>query len=405
MTADARVPGVYREELFPVPQPVLLTGVPVFLGKAARGPADTPIMLSAWPQFAAQFGGSPTGYLQYAVRAFFENGGRLCYVVRLDTEPSSPEALTLAALRSGLDAAAALDDVDLVCAPDLAQETMTLTGVSTALSTRYMVDTELQRAVLDHCRQCGDRFAILDGSPDDDVEQTLARRSALHSSYGALYVPWVVAAGEDRRLKGVPPCGHIAGIYARGDARVGVHKAPANEVVEGALDVLSVPQWPDQGPLGVGRPLTRNEEAWLFEQGVNYIRPFIGRGIRVWGARTLSDDPGWRYVGVRRLFLTAGRWLRRFMAQLAFEPNTIRLWARIMRELSAYFDTLYRTGALAGAHPQQAYYVKCDRETNPPEVIERGEVVTEIGLAPTTPNEFIVARIVRTSGGASIEIA
>jgi phage tail sheath protein FI len=392
MTNDLGVPGVYWRDIVHEPRPELITGVPVFLGRAAGDrPPNTPVLLSSGPQFETIF--VPTSndrqndvgpYLRYAVRGFFENGGLLCYVIPLAVGANTLEASSEGALRAGLAAAAALEAVDLVCAPDLVDLS------ATSANGQRDIDPKLQRRVLDHCQVTGDRFAILDGGPNNSVDDIRTRRNALQADYGALYFPWVSVMREDGSNLAVPPCGHIAGIYARSDQRVGVHKAPANEIVEGVLDTVVA---------GVPTPA---DDALLFGTGANYIRPFGGRGIRVWGARTLSADPAWQYVHIRRLFLTVGRWLERFMARLVFEPNDVRLWARIMRELSAYFDELFRQGALKGMRPEQAYYVKCDTETNPPERIERGELVTEIGLSPAVPSEFIVARIIHGPSGLSI---
>ena len=189
----------------------------------------------------------------------------------------------------------------------------------------------------------------------------------------------------------VPPCGHLAGVYARSDQRVGVHKAPANEVVKGALDL--------RADLGV------DDVGTLYAQGVNCVRALPGRGIRAWGARTLADDLAWRPVSARRVFLTIGRWLELFMAGLAYEPNDVRLWVRVTRELTAYLDGLFDRGALNGSRPDQAFFVKCDSETNPPEVLDVGQVVTYVGLSLAAPAEFVVVRIIHGASGVSIQPA
>ena len=137
--------------------------------------------------------------------------------------------------------------------------------------------------------------------------------------------------------------------------------------------------------------------------GINCLRSFPGRGIRIWGARTLSSIEAWTYINVRRLFLTAGRWIARNMAGLVFEPHDLRLWVRIGRDLSAYFNDLFRRGALKGHSAAEAFYVKCDEDTNPPEVRDAGMVVTEIGLAPVVPNEFVVVRITHGPSGVAID--
>jgi phage tail sheath protein FI len=246
--------------------------------------------------------------------------------------------------------------------------------------------------VLEHCDRLGDRLAILDSVPSADV---VAQARGLGGTNGALYYPWVRATdgsiGGDRF---VPPCGHVAGVYADTDQRIGVQKAPANEVLNGVLD-LEV-------------SLTDAQQCDIAQRGldvgvnVNCLRALPGRGIRVWGARTLSRDPNWTYVNVRRLFLTAGRWIQRNLAGAMFEPNDPGLWARITRELSAYFEDLFRRGALRGLTAQQAFYVKCDAETNPPDRREAGTVVTEIGLAPAAPGEFVVVQIIHSPSAVSI---
>src|SRR6185295_5493572 len=152
------------------------------------------------------------------------------------------------------------------------------------------------------------------------------------------------------------------------------------EVVEGVLDLQAVLTAQDVGTLHAG--------------GVNGLRAVPGRGIRVWGARTLAADPAWRDITARRTVLTVRRWLQRFMEGLVYEPNDVRLWVRIMRELTAYLDALFQRGALKGRSPAEAFYVKCDSETTPPEVVDAGLVVTQLGLALATPAEFVDVRVI-----------
>jgi len=359
----------------------LRTGVPAFVGFTASAPDKqfaVPHRLTLWSQFEAHFERLPAaGYLAYAVRGFFDNQGSLCYVVPLQrqTSVSNKEALC-----QGLEVLKALDTIDLVCAPDIMLEPATARA--------------MQAKVLKHCQNLGDRFAILDALPNLDTHTVLQQRQGLVGNNGALYYPWVKVSGAGF----VPPCGHVAGVYARSDQRVGVHKAPANEVLEGVLD-LGV-----QGGKGTWQPatLTDTQLGELNHQGVNCLRAFPGRGIRVWGARTLCRDPAWAYVSVRRLFLTAGRWVERHLAEIAFEPHDARLWARIERELTVYFTGLLQRGALHGRTAQEAFYIKCDAETNPPDVRDRGEVISEIGLAPAAPNEFVVVRLTHGPGGITV---
>lgn len=375
-----KTPGVYREEVFPKPSPELRTGVPAFLGLADRGELNTLQIITLWSEFEQYFGPPlPSGHLAYSVRGFFENGGRLCYVVRLDPIVSAEEAL-----RRGLDELARADTIDLVCAPDI----MRPRGSHGLPPDRYEVG-KMQSEVLRHCDQLEDRFAILDSLPRANGEEVSQQRGTLSGQNGALYYPWVRVPGGPAWTDGfVPPCGHVAGVFALTDERVGVHKAPANEVLEGVSD-LEV-------------NLSHAQQALLNPEGINCLRSFPGRGLRVWGARTLSDDPAWTYVNVRRLFLTVGRWIERNMAAAAFEPHGPGLWARLGRELTAYFHELFRKGALMGPTAEEAFYVKCDGETNPAEMREAGMVVTEVGLTPSVPGEFVAVRIIHSASGVSI---
>jgi phage tail sheath protein FI len=316
------------------------------------------------------FGPAP-GHLGHAVRGFFENGGVLCHVLRLDDA-----ATPVAALRAGL---ARLDDldVDLVCAPD-AVTAPDVAGV-----------TALQGELLDHCARAGDRLAILDVVLTSEERVVREQRTALSGRDAALYHPWLWVDVDGGDARYVPPCGHVAGAYSRSDRRVGVHKAPANDPVEGVLDLRVNHTAPEVGA--------------LLADGVNCLRALPGRGIRVWGARTLSDDPVWQHVGARRVFHALSRWIERFLSDLAHEPNDVRLWVRIMRELSAHLQNLHARGALRGRTPDEAFFVKCDSETNPPEVVAAGMAVADVGLALNAPAEFVVTRIVHGTSGVTVE--
>jgi phage tail sheath protein FI len=372
---EKRHPGVYREETFGSARRMrFFTGVPAFLGltpSAPRsGPAKryAPVLLSLWPQFEHHIG-KPRGdsFLSYAVRGFFENGGRRCYVVPLEDN-------TLISLMKGLEAIEPMNTVDLVCTPDL------VTDKDTAFDS--------QQVVVDHCERLGDRFAILDSLRGDNSDQVWQQWSDIDGRNGAIYYPWVKVPGYDGGYDLVPPCGHVAGVYARTDRLRGVHKAPANEILEGVV--------------GLERVLTNREQDDLNPKRVNCLRSFPGRGIRVWGARTLSGQTAWTYVNVRRVFLTAVRWIDWNMWDVVFESSKPSLWARIERELTTYFMGQFRAGALKGGTPQEAFYVKCNAETNPPELRDSGQVVTEIGLAPTVPYEFVVIRLIHGARGVTI---
>jgi phage tail sheath protein FI len=375
MATNYPIPGVYLEQVLPTPVPEFLTGIPAFLGFVkARNDDDInkPKRLTLWPQFEGYFGqlqSSLPNYLGYAVRGFFENGGRLCYVVPLGHQA------TLAAFKAGLEALEAFEGIDLICAPDIM-----------LLNQSEQVDA--QAAIIEHCEKLGDRFAILDAQNVSAREiQQLTQQ--LTSDSAAMYAPWLkVQDSQDY----VPPCGHVAGIFASSDRAGGIHQSPANYVLEGVLD-LSFNFSNDE----LQRLNPQDESG-----GVNCIRALTGRGIRIWGTRTLSQDQNWRYINVRRLFINVHRWIERNLSDVVFEPNDIKLWVRIERELTHYFESLFEQGALKGATNEEAFYVKCDAETNPPESLDSGQVVTEIGLAPVIPSEFIIVRLIQGSSGVAI---
>jgi phage tail sheath protein FI len=249
---------------------------------------------------------------------------------------------------------------------------------------------KVQQHMLKHCAEHGDRLAILDAFPSSDrqsleqqINQLTPERTDAERANAAFYYPWIRVSGTSpenlSKNRFVPPCGHMAGIFARSDRERGVFKAPANEEILGAIDLEIA--------------LDNSTQSELNAQGINCLRAFPGRGIRIWGARTLSQDPNWRYLNVRRLFLTLKRWIDLNMGWATFEPNTPPLWNRIQRELSTCLTQLWRQGALKGETQDQAFYVKCDATTNLPENREYGKVFTEIGLAPSFPAEFITVQI------------
>jgi hypothetical protein len=381
-------PGVYKEEIFPTPERHLETGVPVFVGYSDPPPRPHKELvvsdpLRTWAEFQGYDwrGGwkpIPDGYVSAAVQGFFRNGGRQCRVALIPDGESMASAFDADKALSHL-----LDDVDLVCVPDI-MLARAAGGTPNPADVRTM-----QKAVTEYCDRMGDRFAILDSLPGAEPKDVLAQRQGLTSMNAALYYPWVqVYPDAVEAHRRVPACGHVAGVYAATDDKVGVHKAPANQQLEGVVDLE--------------RDVTAADQETLNPKGVNCIRAFAGRGIRVWGARTLSGLTPWTYVNVRRLFITAARWIDRNLADAAFEPNTPELWARIERDLNVYFSDLYRLGALKGESAEEAFYVKCDEETNRQEHRDTGAVVTEIGLSPTVPNEFVVVRIIHTTSGVTI---
>ncbi len=299
---------------------------------------------------------------------------------------ASEDYLGNEAARSGIAGLAALPDVTMVAVPDLMAAYKA--GQLDADGVRVV-----QGALVEHCERQKDRMAILDtpkGLNAQQVHEWVTEKARFSSAYATVYWPWLAFYDpQAKRPRLMPPSGAMAGIWGRNDETRGVHKAPANEVVAGALDLeINV---------------TCGEHDALNPAGINVIRAFPGRGIVVWGARTLADDSSWRYVNVRRLFnyvessiLTGTQWT-------VFEPNDLDLWQRIKRTVVAFLLGLWRDGALFGATPDQAFYVKCDEETNPPDVIDAGFVVIEVGIAPVKPAEFVVFRISQLPTGGAVQ--
>ena len=234
-----------------------------------------------------------------------------------------------------------------------------------------------------------DRFAILDGMLSATAEMTTdgtAGASLGTSNYAAVYYPWIqVNDPATGTLVTVPPSGHVAGVYARVDATRGVHKAPAAEVVKGAM--------------ALPRLVTRAEQDGLNPQGVNIIRNLDGN-IKVWGGRTLGGDANgeWKYINVRRTFLYLRKSIDQGTQWAVFEPNNQELWQKIVRNISAFLTTVWRSGALFGVTTQEAVFVRCDASTNPPELRDLGQVVTEIGVSVVKPSEFVIFRISQWGG-------
>jgi phage tail sheath protein FI len=287
--------------------------------------------------------------------------------------------------RTGFSGLEAIDDITIVAVPDLMSAYQ-----------RGAIDLEtvhsVQQAVITHCELMGNRMAVLDPPPAlkaQQIKDWRQNQAGYDSKYATLYWPWAKTFDPPTgRNIMVPPSGHAAGIWARTDEARGVHKAPANEVVRGAIALETA--------------ITKAEHDMLNPIGVNCLRSFPGRGIRIWGARTMSSDPAWRYVNVRRLFNYMEESILNGTQWVVFEPNDDALWARIRRTISAFLVNEWRKGALFGLTPDEAFFVKCDRETNPAEAIDAGQVTCQIGIAPVKPAEFVVFQLSQFSGGTSL---
>ncbi len=236
---------------------------------------------------------------------------------------------------------------------------------------------EVRESLLIHCDQMRTRFAVLDPPPNKSVTEIMAFRAPIASKYAALYYPWLTVNSVNGPVD-VAPSGHMAGLYARVDNDRGVHKAPANEVLRGIS--------------GLADDINQREQDLLNPVGINALRFFANRGNLVWGARTLSADPEWRYVNVRRLFLNIEESIRRGTQWVVFEPNAEDLWARVRQSVTDFLDVFWRVGALEGTTQQQAFFVRCDRSTMTEADIAAGRLVVEIGIAPVKPAEFVIFR-------------
>lgn len=404
--AQYLAPGVYVEEVASGIKPIAGVGTSTagFVGVVADGaatpllpgsldthyalaPANAAQLVTSWEAFTRLFGDiQPANLvLAHAVYGFFNNGGSRCWVTRI--------AAAAAAQPDTAGAGPVAADIDTVPPAD----------VTTALATFKPIDEiaivvvpgatsdAAQNAVLDHCEDVNlqDRFAVLDGRRTDQATKAAIQGGTRDSSYGAIYHPWVrVYDPVSNALLTVPPSGYVAGVYARVDTDRGVHKAPANEVIRGALDLVI--------------PVSREDQAGLNPEDINVIRKF-GPNITIYGAHTLAgkEDPEWRYVNVRRLFLFLRDSIQSGVQWTVFEPNDMALWGKLRRNVGAFLTNVWRSGALVGATPQDAFYVRCDETLNTPDVQALGQVIVEVGVAPVKPAEFVIFRISQWAGPAA----
>lgn len=273
-------------------------------------------------------------------------------------------------MRKGLTAFKGIDDISLVYAPNA-----------------YAVPG-LVSSLISHCESLRYRFAILDAKQADSNVSGIDPRSANPTDFAAFYYPWIkIINPETGMLQLMPPGGYVAGVYSRSDTERGVHKAPANEIVQGASDLEF--------------QIMKGEQDVLNPRGVNVIRAFPGRGIRIWGARTLSSNTLWKYINVRRLFIYIEASIERGTQWVVFEPNDARLWARVKATINQFLTGVWRSGALMGATPEEAFFIKCDRSTMTQDDIDNGRLICIIGIAPVKPAEFVIFRIAQWQGGSA----
>jgi phage tail sheath protein FI len=369
-------PGIHLEEITPAgPISGAGTSVAALIGTSATLPTGDalgkPVPVTSWRAYTNVLGEYKAALmLPHAVRGFFDNGGSFAYVVPIKDAGG---------LDGALEQLTRLPDVSVVCVPGL-------------------VDAAAQKdKVIKHCEDMGDRFAVLDGAQDatplkpDGALQTQRAGLLSRNGFGALYWPWILvpdpAAATPTTIP-VAPSGHVAGVMARCDNTVGVHKAPANEPVRGAV--------------GLAYSLNDTEQGALNARNINALRRFPGGPPLVWGARTLTDGVPWRFVNVRRLVCYIEDSLIEGLRWAVFEPNNTALWKGLERSITEFLTRVWESGGLFGRSAKEAFYVTIDESLNPAPVRERGEVYIEIGLAVTRPAEHVILRLGLWDGGAKI---
>jgi phage tail sheath protein FI len=363
-------PGVYAEETSYRRRSIeaASTDLTLFVGMLPGDPDPAPRVVTSWHAFVDAWGSSSRidlggitfpNYLAYAAHAYFENGGsELCVV------PVGGASDYAAALASSL----ALADISLVHAP----------GAS-----MWAQREAIEDLLVAHVDDAPGRFLILDPPAAQDLAQVRAQRARLDTPHAALYYPWVVAddalATAGAASIALPPGGFICGIHVRTALEQGLHKPPTNSEVRGALDFET--------------RLNRLQQELLNPEGINCLRAFEGRGLRVWGARTMSSDPEWKYINVRRYFDYLQRSLDRGTRWAVFERNDEPLWGHLRSVIDAFLLDEWRNGALQGSKPEQAWFARCDRSTMTQDDIDQGRLVCVVGVAPLKPAEFVVFRL------------
>jgi uncharacterized protein len=366
-------PGVYIEEIATSRSiEGVSTNVAAFIGTAGGGSLHVPVLVTSRLEFIREFGDGTL--LASAVAGFFANGGMRCFIVRVPAGGVDAAFIGTdggSGQRTGMQVLREIPEASIVAIPGIAS-------------------VPVQQALLVLCAELDTCFAILDPPRGATVQEVRGHRVKLSSrvGFGALYFPWLMVQPSGTLPPvSVPPSGHVAGIYARNDILRGVHKAPANEIVEGIA--------------GLSLSVEKGEQDLLNPEGINVIRHLPGRGIRVWGARTLATDPEFRYVNVRRLFIYMEESIRRGTEWAVFEQNGPPLWGRVAQAAESFLFNIWRDGTLMGTKPDEAYFVKCDRTTMTQDDLDAGRLICLIGVAPVKPAEFVIFRIGQKTGAAS----
>ncbi|MCE1204360.1 MAG: phage tail sheath subtilisin-like domain-containing protein [Holophagaceae bacterium] len=383
-------PGVFVEETSFRSQAIqgIDTTTAAFVGPTRKGPyGNRPSLLTSLVDFQRIYGSfadllvsGPAelkrNHVAHAVQAYFANGGRRLYVAR--TRPNRTRTLpTPADYAAALATLQPLEDLSTVAAP----------GYSVRKATEPTAREAIQGQLVAFAEQAGTyRFAVLDAPPACTLSDIRGIRSRLDSSHAALYYPWVTVANplagtssKQPATLDLPPSGFLCGIYAATDLARSVSKAPANAVIVGAL--------------GLEQAITLGQQEILNPEGINCLRFFEGRGNLVWGARTVSSDPEWKYLNVRRYFNYLEGSIDRGTQWAVFEPNGEALWANLRRTIEDFLYHEWQNGTLMGTKPAEAFFVRCDRSTMTQSDLDQGRLVCLIGVAPLKPAEFVIFRM------------
>jgi phage tail sheath protein FI len=345
---------------------------------------ETPLVLNAAGLRAARLTGHLIGLADWQAKLASSAADRLISVETFEltggNDGQRPTAATYAGaenaatgIKSGLISLEDLEEISIVAAPGYSFD-------YNDYANRLAVIQQINQHLITHCETMRYRVAVLDSPNNQPLSGVRDYRAVLDSKYAALYYPWVRIFDPvgDRELD-VPPSGFITGIYARNDNQIGVHKAPANEVVRGAI--------------GLEILINKAQQDVLNPLGINCLRYFEGRGNRVWGARTVSSDPEWKYLNIRRYFVYLEASIDYSTQWAVFEPNGEALWANVRRTVESFLETEWREGRLAGASIAEAYFVRCDRSTMTQNDLDNGRMICLIGVAPLYPAEFVIFRI------------
>lgn len=406
-------PGVFVEEVSFRARSIagVGTSTAAFVGPARQGPLGaTPVLVTSFCEFERIFGGRENlafaghgeslNHLAHAAAAFFANGGQRLFVVRTFLPSAGADAVAVndgqepPAARLVPPVPGAVSCEEALVALESVDEVATVAAPGHAGFSRAHSDT-VRQLLIAHCEQMRYRVAVLDTPAGLAPGEVPELRSGIDTSRAALYYPWVVVANPaagagNNGIPGeivLPPSGFVVGIYARTDIQRGVWKAPANEVVAGALRFE--------------RSISSGEQEVLNPLGINCLRAFAGRGMRVWGARTASSDPEWKYISVRRYFNYLEHSIDRGTHWAAFEPNGEVLWANVRRTIEDFLLNEWQNGALLGDRPEKAYFVRCDRSTMTQNDLDNGRLVCLIGVAPLKPAEFVIFRIGQKTADAA----